>query len=382
MFRQLYMFLISFIICCDLLAQSLNVTVTNPSSIERVSETITLNLAGIFQSYPELQSKNLGIFESSKELVHQLVDENFDGVFDILIFQSSFKPNEKKNFILRQAEKYNETVSIVDGEFVLPRQDFAWENDRIAFRVYGSIIAGDVQNGIDVWTKRVRYPIIDKWYKGEEQIPKVSYHEDHGEGADYFSVGRSLGCGGTGLLWNGKLVQTGLFSFYRIITNGPIRISFELYYPNWEVNTIKYVEIKRITLDAESNMNKIEELFISNTPIDELTFAAGLVKRNNTQLKQKNGWMSLWGPTTSDSSIGNLGTAVVMGNQATVSSTEDDNNWRLSTKIKKNSLFTYYAGAGWTKSKDFNSEQEWNDYIERFATLLNQPLIITFSKSN
>ena len=379
--RKLYLLLLSFFICNVMLSQSLNITVINPASLERKSETVTFNLSGVFQSYPELMGKNIGVFQSSNELVHQLIDENMDDVPDILIFQSSFKPNEKKTFTLRVVEKNNEVVSVVDGRFVLPRQDFAWENDRIAFRVYGSIIAGDVKNGIDVLTKRVRYPIIDKWYKGEEQIPKIVYHEDHGEGADYFSVGKSLGCGGVGLLWNGKLVQAGLFSFYRVIANGPIRTSFELYYPNWELDTIKYLEIKRVTLDSGSNMNKIEERFISNTPFDDLTIAAGLVKRKDTRVNQNEGWMTLWGLTTADPSIGSLGTAIVIGNSNIVSPIEDDANWLLSTTIKKNFSFTYYSGAGWTKSGDFNSEKEWNEYVKQFAMLLQQPLIVTISKS-
>ncbi len=49
--------------------------------------------------------------------------------------------------------------------------DFAWENDRIAHRIYGPALetaaAGGFQmiaSGIDVWSKRVRYPIVDRWY--------------------------------------------------------------------------------------------------------------------------------------------------------------------------------------------------------------------------
>jgi hypothetical protein len=47
-------------------------------------------------------------------------------------------------------------------------------------------------SGIDVWGKKVRYPIINKWYA------RKHYHEDTGEGADLYSVGTTLGCGGLG----------------------------------------------------------------------------------------------------------------------------------------------------------------------------------------
>src|SRR5687767_4261811 len=43
--------------------------------------------------------------------------------------------------------------------------DFAWENDLAAFRVYGPALRSKPENsGIDCWLKRVEYPIIDKWY--------------------------------------------------------------------------------------------------------------------------------------------------------------------------------------------------------------------------
>ncbi len=376
--------LLFFSVACTMsYGQSLTIAVTNPSVYTRYSETVTLNLQGIYQSFPEFQGKDVSIFESSKKLAHQVIDENFDGVPDILIFQSTFKPKENKKFILTISTNAETVAStVVDGRFVLPRQDFAWENDRIAFRVYGSPLAGDVKNGTDVWNKKVRYPIVKKWYDGEELNPKISYHQDHGEGADYFSVGRSLGCGSAGILWNGNLVQSGLFSFYRIITNGPIRVSFELYYPKLKLDTIEVLEIKRITLDAGSNLNKIEEQFITNLPIDDLIVVTGLVKRKNTTVSQnaKQGWMTLWGLTTADSAVGYLGTAVVMSGLQTSVASEDSSHWLMASTLRKKTILAYYAGAGWTLSGDFASEKEWVAHVERFSENLKHPLIISIAK--
>ena len=72
--------------------------------------------------------------------------------------------------------------------------DFAWENDKIAFRAYGPALHASGENsGIDCWLKRVDYPIINKWYK--ENAEGKSYHKDHGEGYDPYKVGASRGCG-------------------------------------------------------------------------------------------------------------------------------------------------------------------------------------------
>jgi hypothetical protein len=77
--------------------------------------------------------------------------------------------------------------------------DFAWENDRIGHRTYGPALAAPappgsgkevlVTSGLDLWFKRVDYPIIDRWYnKGHDH-----YHKDEGEGMDMYNVGKSRG---------------------------------------------------------------------------------------------------------------------------------------------------------------------------------------------
>lgn len=358
-------------------------SVTNPIDLNRSSEIILFNLESLYQNHPELRGKFLSVFENNKALLIQSIDNNSDGVDDEIAFQLSFKPKEKKILSIRSVEKKTKTSqSLVDGRFVLPREDFAWENDRVAFRVYGSPVAGDVKNGIDVWTKRVRYPIIGKWYAGEEQVPKIVYHEDHGEGADFFSVGRSLGCGSAGFLWNGKLYQAGFFSFYKIITNGPLRISFELYYPDIQIDSMKFMEVKRITLDVGEQLNKIEEYFIPEIPGTPLTLVAGLVKRKKTSLKRSadNQWMELWGLTNDDSVNQYLGTAVVFTKAHNIVPTEDSLHYLLSATLDPNKLFTYYSGFAWTRMGDITSEGAWVRYLNEFVQRKHHPLLISIQK--
>jgi hypothetical protein len=84
------------------------------------------------------------------------------------------------------------------------KDDFAWENDMIAFRAYGPSLRESGENaGVDCWLKRVDYPIINSWYKKHLE-QDISYHQDHGEGLDNYHVGSSAGCGGTSLWLNGE----------------------------------------------------------------------------------------------------------------------------------------------------------------------------------
>ena len=78
--------------------------------------------------------------------------------------------------------------------------DFAWESDRIAHRVYGQALIqaeGTVTSGPDVWIKVHRDLIIDKMYKSGQ------YHQDNGTEMDDYRVGNGgAGCGGI-CVWDG-----------------------------------------------------------------------------------------------------------------------------------------------------------------------------------
>ncbi len=355
------------------------ISVSNPIALSRYSETVSIDLRGLFQHHPALKGKELSILEKKKVLVSQLIDNDQDGIEDELIFQSAFAPNETKNFVILPAEKKQQFTSVTDCRYVLPRADLAWENDRIAFRIYGSVLAGNVDNGTDVWTKRVRYPIVKKWYDGEGQTPKIVYHEDHGEGADFFSVGRSLGAGSAGLVWNGKLLQPGLFNNFRIITTGPIRTSFEVYYTSMMLDSFPTLVSKRVSLDAGEQLNMVTERYITAVKTDSLTLRTGLVKRKSVTSTRSGGGriLSLWGPVNSETVNGELGTAVILPrNNITVS--EDTVHCFITAPFATLQQITYYSGAAWSRMGDITGEQQWTGYLEGFLSRIRKPLIVTF----
>jgi len=337
---------------------------------------ISLRWSEILKELPSLGSKDIVVIDTrTKGKV--LSQSNGDD----LLFQTNFAAKETKSFVIKYGSNGDtKPQSRVDGRFVEPRQDYAWENDRIAFRMYGPALAAEVNNGIDVWTKRVRYLIVEKWYKGEEDTgkSKVSYHIDHGEGADFFSVGKSLGAGGSGIWYNNRVYQPGVFSSQRTICNGPLRVTFELTYNTWLVEGKQLIETKRISLDAGQHLNRIEVTFTSPIPGDTILIACGLVKRKNTLLSRGNNnpWIGLWGQTAEDSVNGSLGTGVVLLKSTFIGMNEDKDQHLIIGRAKVGETFTYYAGAGWTRSGDFAGSDEWNAYLESYCQRLQQPLRI------
>jgi rhamnogalacturonyl hydrolase YesR len=108
--------------------------------------------------------------------------------------------------------------------------DLAWENEKVAFRVYGPALrSGPEDSGIDVWCKRVARPVIDNWYVNDLKRG-MSYHKDHGEGLDAYKVGDARGCGGLGLWIDGKLVTSDTYLSAEILWTSPDVAEFHTVY--------------------------------------------------------------------------------------------------------------------------------------------------------
>ena len=366
--------------------QQIIITVTNTLDLNRSSEMVALPWNDLIHLSSTLDPSSILVLDAktNNELITQVIDKDKNKTPGELIFHSNFKPKETKQFFVRaRARKPGIVPSLTDVRFMIPREDIAWENDRIAHRIYGPALAKEVNNGIDVWTKRVRYLIVEKWYKGDEAIgtERISYHEDHGEGADFFDVGRSLGAGSCAIYKNDSLYQPGVFQTYRILATGPLRAMFEVTYKPVSFNGKNISEMKRITLDAGSNLNKIEVLYQCDSLNDKVPFAAGIVKRTGTTstTDNENRWVSLWGQTNEKKENGSLGTGIVMTKELFSGIKEDKIHVLILGSVELNKTATYYAGAGWTGSSDFTSVEEWNKYLKEFSRRLESPLEINLS---
>lgn len=158
---------------------AISVTVSNPLVIDRPNEMIIIQWNEINKCLHNLKMETIHVFEAKthKELCIQIIKEN--GEPTELLFLASFITHETKEFIIEFSTKERmATEPLTDARFMPRREDIAWENDRIAYRIYGPALAWELNNGFDVWTKRVRYPIVEKWYRLDEAdtLHRISYH--------------------------------------------------------------------------------------------------------------------------------------------------------------------------------------------------------------
>ena len=385
-------YIVIFIVCafiaCSPKKEEHNVIVIkNILNIDRSFETVELTkeLLGI-DDKKILEQYGIREVETKEFLITQTIDEDGDGISDVLLFQPKILKLSKKRFeiVLKETVSEKDTAMHCYSRFVPERtDDYAWENNRVAFRTFGpmaqkmieeGIPGGTLASGIDAWLKKVEYPIINKWYK--KTITETgSYHEDTGEGLDNFHVGASRGVGGIAIKVDSTYVFSKNFVSWKTISNGPIRTSFKLEYANWSVDGAIIKESKNISLDFGSNVSRYE-VFIEGK--DQIS--AGLTLHENDGVVTANdtsGYISYWQPH-GDSE---LGTAIIVpqeyyiGHEKYETTKADLSNLYAHLKATKNKV-VYYAGFGWKESGQFETSTAWENYVQQFSEKINNPLIV------
>ncbi|MFC3335204.1 DUF4861 family protein [Flavobacterium palustre] len=333
----------------------------------------------------DLRIKKAG---TSEFVVLQWIDYNQDGIGDELLFQAEVSAKATANYEVI----FDGNITLLESQvttysrFVPERtDDYAWENDKVAFRTYGPDAQkrveekrpdGTLSSGIDLWLKRTDKSIINKWYAENVKKPGY-YHIDHGEGYDPYHVGASRGTGGSGIWENNKLAVSKNFVSYKTIAVGPLRTVFELTYAPWSSYEVK--EIKRISLDLGSNFSKFEITIDAQKQIPN--YATGISLHENkgeVKINKKEGWFR-HGETIDGVFLGEgivMNPKLVSDAFSNVSKEKDQSNLLVITKPKENKL-TYYAGFAWQKSGQVSNQADWDTLLQKQAKLLANPLKIT-----
>lgn len=362
------------------------ITVKNSIDIPRSFETIELTKQ--FLKVDSLNNIGIKDVNSDKLAITQLVDLDDDGIMDQLLFQPEVAPNSETTYeiITISENEKPETNNWCYSRFVPERtDDYTWENDKVAFRVYGptaqkmieeNIPGGTLSSGVDAWLKKVSYPIINKWYKKTVVDKTGSYHEDTGEGLDNFHVGASRGVGGIAIKKDSSYYVSKNYTNWKTITTGPIRTSFYLNYADWDADGTNIKDSKIISLDYGSNLSKFEITLEGSN-----TISAGLAlheKDGEVNGSKMHNWVSYWQPHANSE----LGTAIVAPKKyfidfETYNTEKTDLSNAFSHLNVIDNKVIYYAGFGWKESGQFSTKDEWEKYLNQFSEKIEHPLIVS-----
>jgi hypothetical protein len=379
-------------------ADRLTVTASHDLDAARPSETIVVPWRDVNAALPGALIQHLVVKDAAGHVLpYQVTNvapqakdpQGVGAAYGELLFQHDFAPGEQTaTFVVEKSDALTPPFAPKTFARYVPERldDFAWENDVIGHRTYGPALAAPAPpgsgkevletSGLDIWFKRVDYPVVDRWYnKGHDH-----YHKDEGEGMDMYNVGRSRGAGGTGVWADGRLATSGNYATWKVLANGPVRAVFELTYDAWDAAGTKVAEVKRFTVDAGHQLDRIDSTFTFAGPA-ALTVGVGL---NKTPADKKQSPRIALVRDDADHALlqwveqatnGAFGTAILL--PASTGYAEDALNDLVLAKVESGQPLRYWVGAAWDRAGRITSKGAWQAYVAAEARRIAHPVRIT-----
>ena len=389
-------------------ADRVTMTVSNPTASARM-EMVEVDVA-VLQKKLQTE-KDFIVMDADGKEIPSLV--TYD---QKLIFQVGVAGKGKSVYYVQTGTPQKYEVKVKGRLFTERQDEFGWENDCVAYRVYGH--GGAV--GYDLFNKSTPELMLDYWYASEQnqEMRSVSqqlrergyadladqvynaycYHIDHGKGMDCYTVGPTLGGGANALLnSDGSLFMPQCYKKFEILDNGPLRFTVRFTYPEQDFNGEKVTETRTISLDAGSQFNRVTIAYQGlSKPVK---MAAGtVVHKDNPNayvLSQENGYMgyedlgdaSVYNAKYRDELAKQMGKIYIgllfPSKNITTTYQQRENGIATGhilgiTTYQPNTTYTYYFGSGWNKNPNtgFHSLTDWEAHLSHAALSVRNPLVV------
>jgi len=257
----------------------------------------------------------------------------------------------------------------------------AWENDKVAFRLYF-----DTRNNKDIFGKCVPGMVMDTVGAN----PNTSYHELGNWGMDIFRVGNSLGAGAIAFAVKNKQGKDTLIRLggsqvkrerYEVIADGPVRAIFKVKYEfdlNGNVVTVceqtsiwggQYFYETQLSVEGLPSGSKVATGFADFYP-------------NVSGQIEATGAKSLYSWGAQSENKDNLGLAVIIDKNAydtfaRVGNATGDiqNSYVIYQRWEQNKPNVYRFYAAWEKTDSlFAREKEFKEFLTNQVILFEQHL--------
>jgi len=371
-------------------AQAQALVLTNPINTDRAQEVVELPLQQVLDrlhiAVAQVQDLVAEDAATGERIPDQIYGATAGAPPDQLLLLVHLAAHARKRIVFRIDPGAAKPRALVFGREAAERKDdFAWENEQVAYRIYGPALeaTGEITSGIDVWSKRVPNFVIDNFYKRDAEgarthDPALSYHLDNGQGLDSYYVGPGRGCGGTAVFSGGRLIVSKNYTHLHTLADGPIRFSFEVSYAPWDANGVTVSESKRVTLDAGTHMNRIESTYTFQGA-STLDLAAGIAVHEgaHAEFPVQPSIAAVW-DTPQIPSAGRIATGLVASPEQHARTLAAAGHALLVFTRHSGEPFTYLAGSGWSKA-DMPTAGDWDAYLKLQLSMLEHPIAIRWA---
>lgn len=382
-------------------SQEIALQVTNPLSINRSAEIISVSVLKLARSNPQFNFDKFEVRDGEHSLPFEVYGNEL--LIEVSLAAAQTKTLTLVGGVKSRADSTKRTQAEIavrqDGRFVdhkyVGGSDFVnvsqlvcpaehtdhddyicyegpgWESDRVGYRLYL-----DNRNTIDIFGKKTRQVILQ--HVGRDSAG--SYHEMHWWGQDIFKVGDALGVGSLAAFVNGEARRIESADNMRctIAENGILRSTVQLEFEGWQVDDVRLDVRSELSIAAGSRLTR--NMVFTNAA--GLSLCTGLIKGEGLQFftsaaESGQGWqyIALYGlqSLAGDS----LGTALFYSSEDVAEISEDALNHLVIFKAGLDEFF-YYFGAAWQGEPDgIKSGSEFKFYLDEVQRKLNHPLTVS-----
>lgn len=352
--------------------QAVTVVVENDSELPRTCETVELDFKTLASEVEGLTEDNAVVLDAEGvQLPVQVYTERYGR--ELLIFQATVPAGGTMEYTVTAGvrEPYD---TLAYSRYVPERaDDYAYENNLVAGRIYGPALADPRTFGSDIWLKSTDRLIIDEWYA------KNDYHHNYGEGMDCYKVANTLGGGALAPYVGDRIIIGDNYAEQERICNGPVRTKAVLKYGEINVDGNLVTTVKEISLDANSRFLKTSTWFDA-VSIQEIPVVLGAVMHDVVARTDGDHYIAFT-EKASDSPDperdGNISVGLVVdAAEQGVEAATMDGHAVLKAVATSGKRFDVWTGSGWSQG-GIESPEAWADAVKDFAYAQAHPLKVT-----
>ncbi|OIP82141.1 MAG: hypothetical protein AUK44_08470 [Porphyromonadaceae bacterium CG2_30_38_12] len=350
----------------------IKISLKNNLKLARTNEVVEVYMS---QKYITVLSKPFILLDDKDmQIPYQLVF-NDKKELSSFVFQADVAAKSSKIYYVKSGTPILANTK-TSARFVPERKDdFAWENELAAYRMYGPALAAEKpSNGVDLWLKSTSDTVVNKRYR-QELHEGLSYHIDRGEGLDCYAVGHTLGAGGITPFLDGKVLIGDHYDRYKVIENGPLRSVFTLYSDAVKIDKEIFKREITITTTAGGLLNKAEVTYRGANK--QFQLAAGISLHEVLGKTYDNIHKGIIAYAEDAVSIhhvpaGRNYVAVIMSKNI-YEKRQQENHLLLVANYRVGSTYTYYFGGGWSKG-GFAADVDWFKAVRNYHLKVKYPI--------
>ena len=351
-----------------------SVIVSNDTSLARQNETVELSFSELCSGDDNLTAENVIVLNHLGKQVPVQVYTEKDGE-QILLFQADVKEHSSVKYTVKAGEREEFPMKAYSRYVPERLDDYAYENNLVAGRIYGPALQDPRTFGSDVWLKCTERLVIDDWFK------KMDYHHNYGEGMDCYKVANTLGGGAVTPYVGEKLIIGDNWATQEHLTDAPIRTKAYFTYDAFDVAGQKVSATREISLDANSRFVQSTTWFSAQT--QELPLALGAIQHDVLDRVDGTNWIAFTevaSDTKQPEIDGNISIGLVLSPELSAEGTATlDGHAVIKTTAKCGSPVTVWTASGWSQG-GVESPQAWTALVQDFAYAKAHPLKVEVVK--